>query len=82
MIRTSQRLRLASVLALALLVSGCSIWEGVTDTVSDWFAASSKSKLRGERIPLEALDSALKPDPDHPEYAGAPAGALSQHRMA
>jgi outer membrane protein assembly factor BamB len=63
MICMSQRLRLATLLSLALLVSGCSVWEGFTDTVSDWFAASSKSKLRGERIPLEALDSALKPDP-------------------
>ena len=40
----------------------CSIWEGIGDTVGDWFAPNNKSKLRGERIPLTALDDALKPD--------------------
>ncbi|HEY2835934.1 MAG TPA: PQQ-binding-like beta-propeller repeat protein, partial [Rhizomicrobium sp.] len=45
------------------MVSGCDTWEGIGDTVGDWFAPNNKSKLRGERIPLTALDDALKPDP-------------------
>lgn len=59
----SKRIRIASALALALMVSGCETWEDIGDTVGDWFAPSNKSKLRGERIPLTALDDALKPDP-------------------
>ena len=62
MIRVSQRLRLGCALAAALLLAGCSVWQDMGDTVSDWFAPSNKSKLRGERIPLTALDDALKPD--------------------
>ena len=63
MIRVSQRLRLGCALAAALLLVGCDGLDGITDTVGDWFAPSNKSKLRGERIPLTALDDALKPDP-------------------
>jgi len=59
----SKRFRIASALALALMVSGCETWEDIGDTVGDWFAPNNKSKLRGERIPLTALDDALKPDP-------------------
>jgi outer membrane protein assembly factor BamB len=62
MISPSKRLRIASALALALMVSGCDTWESIGDTVGDWFAPNNKSKLRGERIPLTALDDALKPD--------------------
>ena len=58
----SKRLRLGSALALALMVGGCDTWESIGDTVGDWFSPSNKSKLRGERIPLTALDDALKPD--------------------
>ena len=63
MISLSKRLRIGSALALALMVSGCDTWEGIGDTVGDWFTPNNKSKLRGERIPLTALDDALKPDP-------------------
>ena len=45
-----------------MLLAGCSVWEDIGDTVGDWFAPNNKSKLRGERIPLTALDDALKPD--------------------
>ncbi len=62
MIPLNKRLRICSALALALMVSGCDTWEGIGDTVGDWFAPNNKSKLRGERIPLTALDDALKPD--------------------
>ena len=61
MISMSKRLRTLSALALALMVSGCDTWESIGDTVGDWFAPNNKSKLRGERIPLTALDDALKP---------------------
>jgi len=62
MIRVSPRLRLGCAFAAILLLSGCSVWEDIGDTVGDWFAPNNKSKLRGERIPLTALDDALKPD--------------------
>jgi outer membrane protein assembly factor BamB len=62
MIRDTQRLRLGCAIVAALLLAGCSL-QDVGDTVGDWFAPSNKSKLRGERIPLTALDDALKPDP-------------------
>ncbi|MEO8894317.1 MAG: PQQ-binding-like beta-propeller repeat protein [Rhizomicrobium sp.] len=62
MMRVSKRLRFGCALAAILMLAGCSVWEGVGDTVGDWFAPNNKSKLRGERIPLTALDDALKPD--------------------
>jgi outer membrane protein assembly factor BamB len=60
---SSKRLRFGSALALVLVVAGCSTIQDFGDTVSDWFAPSNKSKLKGERIPLNALDEALRPDP-------------------
>lgn len=59
----SQRVRLASALAAILLLIGCGPLQDLGDTVGDWFGPSTKTKLKGERIPLNALDSALKPDP-------------------
>ena len=63
MMSSSQRLRLGCALAAALLLAGCDTLQDLSDTVGDWFAPSNKSKLKGERIPLNALDDALKPDP-------------------
>lgn len=63
MIRTSQRLRFGCALAAVLLLAGCDTFQDIGDTVGDWFAPSNKTKLKGERIPLNALDDALRPDP-------------------
>jgi outer membrane protein assembly factor BamB len=52
---------LLALVAASLLLSGCAI----TDEIGSWFASSGKkSNLRGVRIPVMALDSDLKPDPD------------------
>ena len=63
MMRISKRLRIGGALAAALLLAGCDTFQDVGDTVGDWFASNTKSKLKGERIPLNALDDALRPDP-------------------
>ncbi|MGH6827490.1 MAG: PQQ-binding-like beta-propeller repeat protein [Rhizomicrobium sp.] len=56
-------LRLGCALAAILILAGCGTFQDISDTVGDWFSSSSKSKLKGERLPLNALDDALKPDP-------------------
>ena len=63
MMLSPKRLRIGCALAAALLLAGCDTFEAIGDTVGDWFASSNKSKLKGERIPLNALDEALRPDP-------------------
>ena len=60
---SSKRLRFGCALAAALLLAGCDTFQNIGDTVGDWFSSSNKSKLKGERIPLNALDEALRPDP-------------------
>jgi len=62
MMRISKRLRIGGALAAGLLLAGCDTFQGISDTVGDWFSSSTKTKLKGERIPLNALDDALKPD--------------------
>jgi outer membrane protein assembly factor BamB len=62
MMFSSKRLRLGGALAAALLLAGCDTLADMGDTIGDWFAPSNKSKLKGERIPLNALDEALRPD--------------------
>ena len=47
-----------------LALAGCDAFGGVGDTVSGWFSSTSKSKLKGERISVMAMDTSLKPDPD------------------
>ena len=78
MMLSSKRLRFGCALAAALLLAGCDTFESIGDTVGDWFTSSNKSKLKGERIPLNALDEALRPDPALPSYALGAAAALSQ----
>ena len=63
MMLSSKRLRFGCALAAALLLAGCDTFQNIGDTVGDWFTSSNKSKLKGERIPLNALDEALRPDP-------------------
>ena len=48
------------VAALMLALAGCA---NTMDTVSNWFSASHKSTLKGERISLMNIDDAIKPDP-------------------
>jgi outer membrane protein assembly factor BamB len=50
--------------ACALALAGCDTFGGVGDTVSGWFSATKKVKLKGERISVMATDISLKPDPD------------------
>ena len=53
----------AAVLAASLaLLSGCSTYDDVSNIVGSWFGPSDQNKLRGERIPLAALDGSLQPD--------------------
>jgi outer membrane protein assembly factor BamB len=49
---------LAPLLAASLLVSGCSTF----DFMDSWFTGTSKSKLKGERIPVMTADESLKTD--------------------
>ena len=63
MMFSSKRLRFGCALAAALLLAGCDTVENLGDTMGGWFSNPSKSKLRGERIPLNATDEALRPDP-------------------
>jgi outer membrane protein assembly factor BamB len=51
-------------LACVLTLCGCDTLGGVSDTVSGWFGSTSKSKIKGERISVMAMDTSLKPDPD------------------
>lgn len=51
-------------MACLLALCGCDSFGGIGDTVSGWFSSSSKSKLKGERISVMAMDTSLKPDPD------------------
>jgi outer membrane protein assembly factor BamB len=60
----SSVLRSAFCLACLLSLSGCDSLGGISDTVSGWFGSTQKSKLKGERISVMALDTSLKPDPD------------------
>jgi outer membrane protein assembly factor BamB len=48
----------AAAAAAVLLLGGCS----VTDTIGGWFSSPSKSKLKGQRIPIMSLDESVKPD--------------------
>jgi len=57
-------LRATICLACALALAGCDTFGGVGDTVSGWFSATKKVKLKGERISVMATDISLKPDPD------------------
>ena len=51
-------------LACLLALSGCDSFGGIGNTVSGWFSATSKSKLKGERISVMAADTSLQPDSD------------------
>ncbi len=64
MIRTA--LRTILLLALPLALSACDTFDQAGNAlgVSDWFSAPSKSDLKGERISVMSMDSALTPDPD------------------
>jgi outer membrane protein assembly factor BamB len=48
------------VTALLLVAAGCT---NTMDTISNFFSASHKSTLKGERISLLSTDDAIKPDP-------------------
>jgi outer membrane protein assembly factor BamB len=50
--------------ACILSLAGCDSLGGISDTVSGWFGSTPKSKLKGERISVMAMDTSLKPDPD------------------
>jgi hypothetical protein len=49
---------LAPLLAASLIVSGCSTF----DFMDSWFTGTSKSKLKGERIPVMTAEESLKAD--------------------
>lgn len=55
--------RVVSLLCV-LALAGCDTFGGVSDTVSGWFSSTPKSKLKGERISVLAMDTSLKPDAD------------------
>jgi outer membrane protein assembly factor BamB len=57
-------LRVILCLTCVLTLTGCDTLSGVSDTMSGWFSSSKKSKLKGERISVMAMDTSLKPDPD------------------
>lgn len=61
---SSTLLRRLFCLVFILTLSGCDSFGGISDTVSGWFSSTSKSKLKGERISVMAMDTSLKPDPD------------------
>jgi outer membrane protein assembly factor BamB len=51
--------RASLCIVLLTALAGCSTF----DFASDWFSASKKSKIKGERISVMSLDESLKPDP-------------------
>jgi outer membrane protein assembly factor BamB len=57
-------LRSVFCFACILSLAGCDSLGGISDTVSGWFSSTPKSKLKGERISVMAMDTSLKPDPD------------------
>ena len=57
-------LRKLLCIGCVLALAGCDSFGGIGDTVSGWFSSTQKSKLKGERISVMALDTSLKPDPD------------------
>jgi len=59
-----QSFRKIVCLACLVALSGCDTFGGISDTVSGWFGSTPKSKLKGERISVMALDTSLKADPD------------------
>ena len=50
----------AAILGVCVVLAGCT---DTMDTISNWFASSKKSTLKGERISLLATDETILPDP-------------------
>lgn len=59
-----QNLRAVLCIACVFALAGCDTLGNASDTFSNWFSSSKKSKLKGERISVMAEDNSLKPDPE------------------